>query len=696
MMRNVHAERVLVLAPWGRDAQVIAQVIERQGLKVQICDNLPDLAKALEIGAGLSFITEEILQSPELQSVLDWLDAQPAWSDFPLLVLATKRGGARPAQALETLARLGNVVLLERPLHAETLLSAANSALRARRRQYEIRRHLEAQEHAAIETSRLFDAERSAREESFNATEKLTFALDSAELGTFHCPLPLEGVVWNATCRVHFGLPHDSPGTVPLDRLLDIVHADDRRRFRDSMFDAIAHRSPFDVECRTVAPDGSERWIRAKGVACGQTGGEPTRLDGITIDISAQKAVEVQRETLLEIERKARLDAEHASRMKDEFLATLSHELRTPLSAIIGWTQVLRRQPLCAPEILRAVDTIDRNARTQAKLIEDLLDMSRIISGQIRLDLEPLHFETVIDAVLASLEPGAQAKRLSIEVQREPECNVNGDPSRLQQVVWNLLSNAIKFTPAGGHVGVRLRHLGAQIELTVEDDGIGIPADFLPFVFERFRQNDASSTRSHGGLGLGLAIVKNLVELHGGSAQVASAGLGQGARFSIRLPVAELAVDQLSPACTPWARAHHTATGSSQSQRSRPDLSNHRILVVDDEPDLRELLQQALEDCGACVVAVTSAAEALSHLRTARPHLMISDIGMPGLDGYQLLREMHRRGTEVPAMALTAFAGPEDRARALAAGYRAHVAKPVDLDELLAKVEQELRSTAAA
>ena len=697
-LENADEERVLVLAPWGRDAQVISQVLSRHGLSVQDCRTFDDLLPALRAGAGMTFITEEVLQAGRHQAFLDWIDAQPAWSDFPLVVLATKRSGVRPLEAMETLARLGNVVLLERPLHAETLLSAANSALRARRRQYEIRRHLLEQERASVETQRLYAAERRAREESFSANEKLAFALDSAELGTFHCPLPLSHVVWDTTCRSHFWrLPDATEDTVDLDTLCAAVHPQDRARFRDGMARAVADRTPLDIECRTVSPRGETRWIRVKGMAYGPPGQAPTRLDGITIDIGAQKAVEVQRETLLDVERKARLAAEHASRMKDEFLATLSHELRTPLAAIIGWIHVLRRQPLHTPEAVRAVDTIDRNARVQAKLIEDLLDMSRIISGHVRLDLEGVDLDNVLDAVLSSLEPAAQSKQLHMRIRRERGSMVRGDPARLQQVVWNLLSNAIKFTPAGGEVQVRLAVLDHDVELTIEDNGVGIPEEFLPFVFERFRQNDASATRAHGGLGLVLAIVKNLVELHGGTIQASSPGAGLGARFSIRLPLAPEAA--VAPPEVAWPRARPSSTAADEGARAPEfDLRGARILVVDDEPDLRELLRQVLEDCGATVFSENGAVDALATVEAEHPDLMISDIGMPDLDGHQLLHEVRRlgaqRGGDLPAIALTAFAGPEHRARALEAGYHAHIAKPVNLSDLLATVAEELKATA--
>jgi len=680
--------RVLVLAPWGRDAAVVCQVLGAAGLDALQTPSAGAFSAAYDEGAGLAIITEEALTPPFVAILAARLATQPPWSDFPVVVLAAKHHGLRPQQAQTTLDRLGNVMLLERPLHAETLLSAAQSALRGRRRQYETRRHLEEQDQAAKKAAQLFDAEQRAKAATREATEALAFALTAAELGTFHCPLPLGDIEWNPTCRAHFWLEPDSADRIGAERFFSIVHPEDRERVRTELQRAIDRREPYDVEYRTESPDGVCRWLRAKGMAHGPAGRPAQRFDGITIDISAQKVLEGQRERLLAAERAARLQAEHASRMKDEFLATLSHELRTPLAAIIGWTHVLRRS--AAAENARAVDTIERNARTQSRLIDDLLDMSRIISGNLRLDMELVDLATVTDTVLASLEPTAQAKQLTVGGGRGPRrALVLGDASRLQQIVWNLLSNAFKFTPAGGKVSITLGHEADRVVLVVEDSGQGIPASFLPYVFDRFRQSDASSTRAHGGLGLGLAIVKNLVELHGGAVAVASDGPGHGARFEIHLPPADG-----GPASADGAAADDPAAPCS---RSGHDFSGVRILVVDDEPDLCELLQHELEACGATVYAVRSGAEAVELVESHRPHLLISDIGMPDEDGHALLRRIRamgvHRGGDLPAIALTAFAGPDDRARALASGFLTHIAKPMDMGELIDEVAATLNAT---
>ncbi|MET0351875.1 MAG: ATP-binding protein [Rhizobacter sp.] len=678
-----------MFAPWGRDAAVISQVLSGAGVAALQTPSSGAFTAAFADGAGLALITEEALTPAFVTELATRLAIQPPWSDFPFVVLAAKHHGPRPPQAQATLDRLGNVMLLERPLHAETLLSAARSALRARRRQYETRHHLEVQQQAATQAALLFEAEQRAKAATREATDALAFALTAAELGTFHCPLPLGDVEWNPTCRAHFFLAPESDERIDVERFFAIVHPEDRERMRAEVQHAIDARAPYDVEYRTLSSHGEFRWLRAKGMAHGPPGEPAVRFDGITIDISAQKALEVQRERLLAAERAARLQAEHASRMKDEFLATLSHELRTPLAAIIGWTHVLRRST--ATENSRAVDTIERNARTQSRLIDDLLDMSRIISGNLRLDVELVDLATLTDTVLASLEPTAQAKQLEVGGRRGPKRPlVRGDASRLQQIVWNLLSNAFKFTPTGGKVSVTLGHEADRVVLVVEDSGQGIPESFLPFVFDRFRQSDASSTRAHGGLGLGLAIVKNLVELHGGTVSASSDGPGRGARFEVHLPpgaenaqaASDAPGDTTDPSC---ARSGHDFTGV-------------RILVVDDEPDLCELLQHELEACGATVYAVRSGAEAGELVESHRPHLLISDIGMPDEDGHALLRRIRamgpHRGGDLPAIALTAFAGPDDRVRALASGFATHVAKPMDMGGLIAEVAATLAATA--
>jgi signal transduction histidine kinase len=380
---------------------------------------------------------------------------------------------------------------------------------------------------------------------------------------------------------------------------------------------------------------------------------------------------------------RAMQEAEEANRMKDEFLATLSHELRTPLNAMLGWAQVLRMGKLDPAASARALETIERNARAQAQLIADLLDVSRIITGKLRLDFQPVELRRILDAALDSVRPAAEAKGIRLGVSLGPLASpVLGDADRLQQVVWNLLSNAIKFTPGDGAVEVRLRQNGGSAEVRVSDTGAGIRPDFLPYVFDRFRQAESTITRSHGGLGLGLSIVRHLVELHGGTVEVQSPGEGQGATFSVLLPVrpalaeAPALVEAKEAEASPWGRTEL--------------LRGVSVLVVEDEEDTRELLITALEQCGAEVIAVSSAAEALERLDERPPDVLVSDLAMPGEDGYALIRKVRarpaERGGRVPAAALTAYARAEDRVRSLAAGFQMHVPKPIDPADLVSMV----------
>jgi PAS domain S-box-containing protein len=383
-----------------------------------------------------------------------------------------------------------------------------------------------------------------------------------------------------------------------------------------------------------------------------------------------------------ERERAARSEAERASAMKDEFLATLSHELRTPLNAILGWAQTLRL-PAAAPEdVRRGLESIERNARVQAQLIEDLLDMSRIVSGTLRMDLQPVMPITAVEVALDTVRAAADAKGIHVLTTLDPLAGpVAADPGRLQQIVWNLLSNAIKFTGRDGHVHVRIRRVDTHVEVSVEDTGIGIPREFLPHVFDRFRQADGSSTRSASGLGLGLAIVKQLVELHGGTARAFSHGAGTGATFTVELPLV---------ATPKGSRAQILPGIATSAEFQRLDLSGIKVLVVDDEPDARELVAHIVAECGAEVHTASAAAEALAAIERVLPHVLVSDIGMPEVDGYELLRRVRElgmaRGGGLPAIALTAYARSDDRTRALHAGYLAHVAKPVEPTELAATV----------
>jgi PAS domain S-box-containing protein len=382
-------------------------------------------------------------------------------------------------------------------------------------------------------------------------------------------------------------------------------------------------------------------------------------------------------------------EAAEASRLKDEFLATVSHELRTPLNAIIGWSGLLLSKSLNEEAAARAIETINRNARSQAQLIEDILDVSRIITGKLRLDVRLINPGSVIEAAVDSSRPSAEAKGIRLQTFLDPQAApVSGDPDRFQQVIWNLLSNAIKFTPKGGRVQVRLERVNSHVEISVSDTGQGIAPEFLPFVFERFRQGDSSTSRKYGGLGLGLAIVRQLVEMHGGTVSVVSPGENQGTTFTVSLP---LAVVHSQSFTEKSERVHPRANEQAIGFDCPPQLKDLRVLVVDDEADARELLMTVLKQCQAEVKTVSSAAEALEEIEKFNPHILVSDIGMPGVDGYELIRQVRTREAaanrrRVPAVALTAYARVEDRLRALSAGFQMHVPKPVEPAELAAVI----------
>jgi CheY-like chemotaxis protein len=380
-----------------------------------------------------------------------------------------------------------------------------------------------------------------------------------------------------------------------------------------------------------------------------------------------------------------REQAETASRLKDEFLAAVSHELRTPLNSISGWTERLRSENLSAEQSARALEIIERNANSQKQLINDLLEASSNIAGKTRLNIGPVMIGSVIAAAVETVRPSAAAKEIRLSMSLDPSAEkVSGDAERLQQVMWNLLSNAVKYTPKGGHVEVRLERVNTHIEISVADNGQGIKPEFLPHVFDHFRQEDGGISRRHGGLGLGLTIVRRLVELHGGTVHASSSGVGHGATFTVALPVAS------APAVIPDERRVETPDRNLQVEK-KPSLSGVRLLVVEDDADGRDLVVTMLTQSGAEVRAAGSAAEALAALDRWRPDAIISDIGLPGEDGYTLMeklrtRERERGDSPLPAIALTAYTRMEDRRRAFSAGYQSHISKPVVRAELLAVV----------
>ncbi|MDX6694653.1 MAG: hypothetical protein QOF02_2256 [Blastocatellia bacterium] len=552
-------ERILLLAPTGRDASMTSRYLAEAGMFAEACAGIDELCRKLSAGAGVAVISEEALTPEAMRCLVEALGQQPQWSDFPLLIL-TGGSGSMPANlgTLHALGEVSNMTLVERPTRVITLVSATRSALRARRRQYQVREHLAEEERAREERSRLLE-------------------------------------------------------------------------------EAVA----------------------------------------------AQQQAEA-----------ARAESEAVNRAKDVFLATLSHELRTPLTAVLGWARMLSRLPFDEKTVQHGIEVIERNAEAQNQLIQDLLDVSRIVTGKLHLEVRPVELASVIRAAVESVQQAAEAKgmELGVEFDTEPAL-VSGDPDRLQQVIWNLLSNAIKFTPKGGRVVVKLDRDGSDMRITVSDTGQGIPPHFLPHVFERFQQADGSTTRVHGGLGLGLAVVRHLVEQHGGTVSVDSGGEHQGSIFSVNLPIAAAS----EPGHEREQSELHSPPGNVAPLRTTL-LAGLRVLIVDDQEDARELVSMVLSQAGAETIIAGSAAAALAALKQAKPDVLISDIGMPDEDGFMFISRIRtlsaQEGGAIPAIALTAYATAADRERALAAGFENHIAKPIEPVELVDAVAQVTRKAA--
>jgi PAS domain S-box-containing protein len=514
--------------------------------------------------------------------------------------------------------------------------------------------------------------DRKMSEESLRASEeRLQLAATAARLGTWDYDPGSNAFVLDPRCRELLGV---KSGAVDLDGLLSRIAPANRAETTAEFARAIQPgQGHFDLELRTIADDPC--WLRITGRAYFD-GARAVRVVGTAQDVTERKRAELARDALFDLERAARAEAERANRLKDEFLSTLSHELRTPLNAILGYTRLLRAGHVDGDARHHALQVIERNALAQTRLIEDILDISRMMRGGLRLDAMPTDLGAVVDEAVDIVAPATTAKRLDLTwTPPSTPAIVLGDADRLRQVVTNLISNATKFTPPGGSIALSLERRDDELVLSVRDTGIGIARDFLPNVFERFRQADARRARAVGGLGLGLSIVRQLVELHGGSVEAASPGPGQGATFTVRLPAMNAepqpAVDRPPQDRQPTAAVR---------------LDGLRILVVDDDPDAVELMRLVLEKRGAQVNVATSAERALNQLSQIQPHLLISDLGMPDVDGLELIHQVRERNISVPAIAVTAYARTDDATRARDAGYDAHVSKPVEWDELMARV----------
>jgi PAS domain S-box-containing protein len=506
----------------------------------------------------------------------------------------------------------------------------------------------------------------------------LSAIVESAEDAIFGKTLDGIVVSWNPAAEGLYGYTAAEIIGKPVTLLIPPDHPDEELQIlqRIKRGERIEH-----FETKRIRKDGKIIEVAQTLSPVRDSLGRVIGVSNITRDIGQQKRSEHRERDALRQAQEARRQAEDASRAKDEFLATVSHELRTPMTAILGWSRMLIGGQLPPERQQKAIETIDRNARSQAQLIEDLLDISRIVSGRLRIEFKPVDVANVIAAAVEAVQPAAEAKNIRIQtILNSAAGPILGDAERLQQVIWNLLSNAIKFTPKGGHVQIELHRIESQIELRVTDNGTGINPDFLPHLFERFSQADSSITRSRGGLGMGLAIVKSLTELHGGVVSATSLGEGKGATFTVKLPISAVRRESKYQNAV-------SKTSIPSPLRDRDELVGIKILIVDDETDTCELLRFLLNGTGAIVETAASAEEGLQLFDTWHPDILISDIGMPNIDGYEFIRIIRQeRHSRVPAVALTAMTRIDDRVKALTAGYQMHVSKPVEPVELISIV----------
>ncbi|HEY0007724.1 MAG TPA: response regulator [Tepidisphaeraceae bacterium] len=579
----------------------------------------------------------------------------------------------------------GAVDFLFKPIEPQVLRSKASIFFELYRQRQEVARQRDELRTAAQENAQLLEKSRRAAEALRESEGRFRQLADAVPQIVWVVDPHGKYEYFNERWYQFTGVTEDSTILADWSRLF---HPDDQERVRQHWRKCLASGETYEIEYRLLHNSGTYRWVLGRAQPIRNSEGKIERWFGSCTDIDAMKRLTAEREDLLRREQQSRASAEQESRVKDEFLATLSHELRTPLNAILGWTQIIGQGNPADEDTREGLIVIERNARAQVQLIEDLLDMSRITSGKVRLNMQPLHPADVVQAALDTIQPAADTKGVRLIKSIDP-AGVNtivGDPHRLQQVIWNLLTNAVKFTRRDGTVEVRLEQGDELLNISVSDSGEGIEPDFLSHVFDRFRQADGTTTRQHGGLGLGLSIVKNLVELHGGLVRATSAGTNRGATFVVSLPSKRLPPE--AAAMLPPPAAVKNTPGKDDHCDAR--LDGVKVLIVDDEDDARDLMRRLLGACGAKVLLAASSAEAIEVLQQERPNVLVSDIGMPGEDGYALIRRVRALAADdlrtIPAIALTAFARAEDRQRTLNAGYHVHLAKPVEAGAVISAV----------
>jgi PAS domain S-box-containing protein len=604
--------------------------------------------------------------NPEAERLTGWTNAnasgRPLSVVFRIVNEQTRRVSENPvdkALRLGTVVGLANHTVLLREDGVEFLIDDSAAPIR--------------DEHGSVFGVVLVFRDATAQRRAQEAREQLAAIVEYS--GEAIATENLDGIIqtWNASAEKLFGYkPEEIIG-----KPVTILVPPDRLAEEEEILSRLRRGLPAEhLETIRVAKDGRRIPVLLTVSPLKDNDGHVIGASKLIHDMTDRKRIEDERQRLFAREQSLRTQAEAAGRMRDEFLATVSHELRTPLNAILGWATTLNRSKLDDLTERRGMESIERNARAQAQLIEDLLDVSRIISGKMRLDVKPVVLTPIVEAAIDAVRPAADAKSIRLEMVIDPDANhLRADEARLQQIIWNLLSNSIKFTPAGGFVQLKISRNGSMAEISVSDTGEGIRSEFLPFVFDRFQQADSSVTRKHGGLGLGLAITRHLVEMHGGTIEAESEGEGRGAKFSVRLPVQ--AVPHIAP---------QRESESPDGANGRPNIAGVKVLAVDDSKDTRELITVVLETCGAHVTTASSVREALDVFAGWRPEVLLCDIGMPEEDGYALIRTIRElppeRGGKTPAIALTGYVRIEDRMRALAAGYQMFVPKPIESAEL--------------
>ena len=646
-------ERVLFMAPTRRDAQITQHLLEKAKLSCLFVDSPEELAKELESGVGVILLSDQYVLQPNISTLVDAVQHQPEWSDVPI-VLVSKSELVEDLRVL--LQPVSNITFVERPAAAVSIVSALESAVRSRRRQYQVRDKVNELAQAAEQFEVMAN---SIPQLALMTTPEGRVFWYNRRWIEYTGSLEVPGKDWDWSS-------HTTPETIA--RVEPVWRA------------CMKSGETFEMEIPLRGVDGNFRTFLSIAVALKDEKSRIVKWLCTLTDVEEQRRLLAVRESLLESERRARTEAERAARMKDEFLATLSHELRTPLSSILGWAYLLKKSPANESLAQDASEVISRSGENLKSLVDDLLDLSRIVSGKVQLEFSPVNLPELVRSQLESFRPMAQSKDVVLDWSLDEAGSIMADERRINQIVSNLVSNAVRFTPAKGWIYVTLKFEGDFAVLSVADSGQGIDPDFLPRLFDRFTQADSSAARKHGGMGIGLSLVKQFTDLHGGNTHAISEGMGKGSVFTVSLPIFQKGRKSL-------AYAKPTQTPSL--------LSGLSILVVDDDHGIRDLLNRILTEGGATVKTVSSAKEALQQLEQEVPSVIISDIGMPEVDGYELMKEVRMRGIVVPSIALTAFVQDEDRKKAIQSGFQEYLSKPVQPNTVIDLVA-ELTSGPAA